>query len=208
MPFTTVTVRVVCDNEAGPLGTPAAGKSSNTKLAKLIFFTKFLLSEEFRVTFCSFRTRTRISESCSVFGSQNKMPLLSALEDFLQRSLAPLPTAWEKLYFLRSLREGSAYRHWGLEEKYGVKPAQSAIAQAHTSLCEELASTRLAELWLSAGQAAQRENQEVSQFLEGLNSEEILPGNSAGVPPEHVRFITANLYRVARFRSSASRAAA
>ncbi|HEY3927471.1 MAG TPA: hypothetical protein VGL89_03765 [Candidatus Koribacter sp.] len=136
------------------------------------------------------------------------MPLLSALEDLLQRSLAPLPTIWEKLHFIRSTREGSAYRHWGLEGKFGEKSAQSAIAEAQGSLCDELASTRLAELWLSAGQAALREDQAVSEFLKGLNSEEVLPDKSCGVPAEHVRFVTANLYRVARFRSSSSRVAA
>ena len=45
------------------------------------------------------------------------MPILSALEDFLQRSLAPLPTLWEKLRFVCDLREGDtvqAGQHLGI----------------------------------------------------------------------------------------------
>ncbi len=137
------------------------------------------------------------------------MPLLSAVEDFVQRSLSALPTVWEKLDFVRGLRGPDGhYRHWGLERTFDEKSADSAIAEAHSGLCEELTSVRLAELWLSASQAALREHQDVTEFLKNLDSAETLPPYLHGVAPEHVRFVVTNLSRVARFRSASNRLAA
>jgi hypothetical protein len=136
------------------------------------------------------------------------MPLLSALEDFLQRSLAPLPTLWEKLRFVCDLRDHrDRYQHWGMEQKFGAKEAQAAIAESHRELVEELTSTKLAELWLAADQAARREEVEVAAFLKCLN-EEALPPELPGVAPEHYNFVIANLSRVAHSRSATSRLAA
>lgn len=136
------------------------------------------------------------------------MPLLSALEDFVQRSLAPLPTLWEKLRFVGDLRhDGARYQHWGMEQKFGETQSQQAIAEAHQDLVEELASTKLAELWLSADQAARREELDVAAFLENLR-EEKAPADAKGVAPEHYNFVVANLSRVARSRSAPSRLSA
>lgn len=137
------------------------------------------------------------------------MPLLSAVEDFVQRSLSALPTVWEKLHFVQGLREPDGrYRHWGLERTFDAQTAGAAIAEAHNALCEELASTRLAELWLGASQAALREQQEVAEFLKSMDSAGAVPMELRGVAPEHVRFVVANLSRVARFRSTSNRSAA
>ncbi len=138
------------------------------------------------------------------------MALLSALEDLLQRSLSGLPTLWEKLQFVSELRGDRAeYQHWGLEQKYGKAEAQSAIAEAHAQLVHAVASTRLAELWLSAGQAAYREQVDVEEYLRRLRtSEGRFPVDLEGMPPEHYDFVVTNLSRVARFRSASSRLAA
>jgi hypothetical protein len=137
------------------------------------------------------------------------MALFSALEDFLQRSLAPLPTLWEKLRFVSDLQAGGRYRHWGMEQKFGENSAQRAIAEAHSGLCNEMASTKLAELWLAADQAAHRQDQEVAQYLQGLmHFGQVRPNDLQGVAPEHFDFVVTNLYRVARSRSTPNRLAA
>ncbi len=134
------------------------------------------------------------------------MPLLSALEDLLQRSLSTLPSVWEKLRFVSELRTGPEYQHWGLEQKFGKKAAQAAMTEAHAGLFNEMVSTKLAELWLAADQAAQRDRMEVADYLRTIpTTEESLPGELQGVPPEHLRFVVTNLSRVAHSRSTPSR---
>ncbi len=138
------------------------------------------------------------------------MPLFSALEDFMQRSLSALPTLWEKLQFVGDLREdGTDYRHWGLEQRFGEKAARAALAEAHNGLFNEVVSTRLAELWLAADQAAHREHVEVAEYLQRMSdSETALPLDAQGVAPEHYAFVVTNLCRVAHSRSMSSRQAA
>jgi hypothetical protein len=138
------------------------------------------------------------------------MPLLSALEDFIQRSLSALPSTWERLVFVSELREGQAnYRHWGLEQKFGEVNARGAIAEAHSNLIEEMTSARLSELWTEARQAAESKACIPSEYLNGLvKSEDAVPQDLKGVPPEHFAFVVTNLYRVARFHSAPSHLAA
>lgn len=138
------------------------------------------------------------------------MPLLSAIDDFMLRSLSALPTVWQKLRFVSSLREeGSGYRHWGLEQKYGQKEAQEAIAEAHSALFNESASTPLSELWLAADQAARGEELETADYLRKLTAvKSTLPNDLHGVAPEHFSFVVTNLYRIARSRSASNRLAA
>ena len=138
------------------------------------------------------------------------MPLLSAFEDLVQRSLSALPGVWEKVHFLGKLRgENGEYQHWGLEQKYGKEAAQSALAEAHAELVEAMGSTRLAELWHSANQAAYREQVDVEEYLKKVSVPEgELPKDLRGMAPEHYGFVMTNLSRVARFRSSPSRSAA
>ena len=137
------------------------------------------------------------------------MPLLSAIDDFVQRSLAALPTVWEKLRFVSGLREDDGnFHHWGLQQKYGDMATEAALTEVHAELCDELASTRLAELWLSADQAAHREQVDVAEFLKGLNTVSTRPEDLQGVAPEHLAYVVTNLSRVARYRSTSSHLAA
>lgn len=137
------------------------------------------------------------------------MALLTALEDFVQRSLSALPTVWEKLRFVSDLRSDSGYQHWGLEQKYGEKSARAAMAAAHSELFSEVASVPLAELWLAADQAAHREDVEVDDLLQRfVTSAATRPEDMQGVAREHFDFVVTNLSRVARFRSTTSRLAA
>ncbi len=173
------------------------------------FHENSCLALRFRATLDSFRANARFLQKRFRFGSRNNMPLLSALEDFLQRSLGGLPTLWEKLRFVSELREGAHYRHWGMEQKFGEKMAQAAIAEAHSGLCNEMASTKLAELWLTADQAAHREELQVADFLNGMmSSAGSRPADTQGVAPEHFEFILTNLYRVAHSRSTSNHLAA
>jgi hypothetical protein len=138
------------------------------------------------------------------------MALLSALDDFVQRSLSTFPSVWEKLFFVSTLREGeSGYRHWGLEQKFGAADAMAAISKTHANLAEELGSTPLAELWLEARHAASREDCSAVEYLNKVTEfDAARPADPQGVVPEHLDYVVTNLSRVARFHSASNRLAA
>jgi hypothetical protein len=68
------------------------------------------------------------------------MALLSAREDFTQRTLGALANLWEKLAFTARLKsDDGGYRHWGLEREHGSAASREAIAHAHRVLILEIA---------------------------------------------------------------------
>jgi hypothetical protein len=137
------------------------------------------------------------------------MPLLSAIADFTERSLASLDTTWERLAFVADLRGADGvHRHWGMESVHGEKETAAALAVAHADLVEAVASSRFADLWQEAHDGAQRESCGAASFLARLNSPKALPADTAGVAVEHFQFVLTNLSRVARYRSQSSRLAA
>lgn len=149
--------------------------------------------------------RARIPGRRSAFRSQNVMPLLSAFEDFVGRSLSALSSVWERLRFVGELRdEEGEYRHYGMEELFGEQEAKTAIATAHSMLYEELASTPLRELWHSAS----LNPSEIAGTLEFATPSKRTFRDFHGVPVEHVQLVTKTLIRVAQARDRSSRAAA
>ena len=138
------------------------------------------------------------------------MALLTALEDLRERTLAALPTLWEKLAFLRDCRrQDGVYQHWGLERTHGEIAGRDALAQAHSELFEEFAATRLQELWASARSAAGSESAALRGLLDKVDGATALPRQMRGVPPEHYRFMLTSLARVAAYHGTrASRPAA
>ena len=76
------------------------------------------------------------------------MTLLSAYEDFVVRTLAPLPGLLARLVYLGSLRsEAGDYRHWGMSRAYGDGSASEALAQAHTEVWLEVLRTPIPALF-------------------------------------------------------------
>jgi hypothetical protein len=75
------------------------------------------------------------------------MTLLSARQDFVQRTLAALGGIWKRLVFTAGLRTNTGeYEHWGLERVHGAVESRSAIALAHLDLIGELVTTPIAEV--------------------------------------------------------------
>jgi hypothetical protein len=137
------------------------------------------------------------------------MPLLSAFEDFFQRSVSALPNLWERLCFVGGLRNHAGqYRHYGMEQRFGESEAQAAIAAAHSVLFEELASTPLKELWRTAETHGGEASTDICVLLKTVPPRGRKTRDFLGVPAEHIQFVTTNLIRVAESRDRASRAAA
>ena len=64
---------------------------------------------------------------------RTSMTFLSAYEDFVVRTLAPLRGSLAKLVYLGTLRnDAGEYCHWGMSRAYGQSSASEALAQAHS----------------------------------------------------------------------------
>jgi hypothetical protein len=136
------------------------------------------------------------------------MALLSAYEDFLQRSVALLSSTWEKLEFVASLRREDGYRHFGMEQRFGTAAAASAIAEVHSLLHEELAATNLQQLWETASEESRNSPKTWKTLLRGLNHPRALPPDVHGVPVEHLEFVFSSLHQIAEHHSAATRSVA
>ena len=75
------------------------------------------------------------------------MVLLSALEDFVVRTLGALSGPLSQLAYIGRLRSSNGeYEHWGLARAYGDRAAVSAISDAHTQVWLQVLRTPLHKL--------------------------------------------------------------
>ena len=74
------------------------------------------------------------------------MVFLSALQDFVGRTLGSLSGPLSKLAYIGRLRRGGDYEHWGLARAHGASAASAAISEAHTQIWLEVLRTPLASL--------------------------------------------------------------
>jgi hypothetical protein len=83
------------------------------------------------------------------------MVLLSALEDFVVKTLGALSGPLSRLAYIGSLRRsGGQYEHWGLERAYGDTAAAAAISDAHTQVWLQVLRTPLRKLAAEAEASA------------------------------------------------------
>ena len=75
------------------------------------------------------------------------MTLVSAQDDFRQRTLGTLPGLWARLRYLAGLRgPAGSYRHWGMSRAFGPETTQRVVGAAHSELFVELLRTPLRQL--------------------------------------------------------------
>ncbi len=111
------------------------------------------------------------------------MSLLAPLDDFLLRTLARVPGAWGKLYYLSSLRDAEgSYRHWGMIRSYGEQAAGQTMAEAHQIAVLRLLRTPMAELLRDVQESAAARNQTIPEFVHVLATRmpALLPKQMAG----------------------------
>lgn len=131
------------------------------------------------------------------------MRLLSAYDDFSERTLAKVPGVLGKLEFLSGIHSSiRGYHHWGLENTHGGECAQEAMGEAHTvSFLAEL-STPLSDLFTELVSEAEQEGIGILQrvqsilALNGLVPEELDGGSRA-----HHHYVLMSLLLVARARA-------
>lgn len=129
-----------------------AEASSTTNVAteySNLFFTVDLLFRRFAPCYSAFESAL-FSAGHWIFGIPEigtKMTLLSAREDFEERTLASFKTPLEKLaYLARTRDEAGQYRHWGLNKVYGERAAATAMAEAHSQVWIEVLRTPIQQL--------------------------------------------------------------
>ena len=117
------------------------------------------------------------------------MVLLSALEDFVVRTLGALSGPLSRLAYIGSLRHSNGlYEHWGLTRAYGDHAAASAISDAHTQVWLQVLRTPLRKLAAEAETSAS-----------GITADDVVrwrnqpaaltPSNPGGGSPRHFHSI-------------------
>lgn len=99
------------------------------------------------------------------------MTFLSPYEDFVNSTLAALPTPLARLRYLASLRAaGLDYDHWGMVRRYGRDAAQAAMSRAHTAVVLELLRLPLREVFRQLKDDAIRLSQPAGKYFEQLSA--------------------------------------
>ncbi len=125
----------------------------------------------------------------SVFGTQNRMNISSAYDDFCSRTLAALDGVWQRLCYLAELRAPDGrYRHWGMARTFGDEATQHALAQAHTELFLETLRMPLRHL---AGERKLVTDGERLSYL---------PTDLGGGTPEHFNSVVSALAALSETR--------
>lgn len=104
------------------------------------------------------------------------MSLLSATEDFRNRTLATWESVLEKLTYVAGLRNSNGtYSHWGMERTHGAEAAQHSLSANHSEVWLEVLQTPLPQL------VAHMEAMDTSE------REDLLAKLRAAMPPQELR---------------------
>lgn len=124
-----------------------------------------------------------------------EVTLLSAKDDFLQRTLLHVPGIWAKLSYVSELRENDRYVHWGLTRICGEEATQRALQNVHRMLFLQVLRTPLQELAEDLACSAAGKQVEHTEFIESLvrNSLSLVPPNIGGGSVAHFNSIIAAL---------------
>jgi hypothetical protein len=140
------------------------------------------------------------------FYTEWMMPLLSPVEDFLIRSLGPLPTVLSRLCFVAELRtETGSYEHWGMAQMYGEEVAKNALSETHSRVWIELLRTpiRMIEHDLIEDECKEHRVERVFDELAAA----AIPANKLGGSARHFQLIAETLV-ILRRKDPATRQAA
>lgn len=139
------------------------------------------------------------------------MTFQSASEDVLTTTVASLPGAWGKLYYLSGLRaESGEYDHWGLTRLHGQAAVQRAFREAHRDVFLEILRTPLAPLLEEAMLSAADQEMDAVTYVSQLSRrwQALLPPDLGGGLEAHFSSVLKALSKLARARSTSTRRAA
>jgi hypothetical protein len=135
------------------------------------------------------------------------MTLLSAAEDFTQKTLSAVPTLLGKLKYVSGLRRNDGqYEHWGLIRVYGMQAVQQALEDMHRELVLTVLRMPLRELVADAAQSADYEETSVGDYVARLSADaHLLPDSIGGGSVRHFNTVLQALSNLIRSCKDANR---
>lgn len=131
------------------------------------------------------------------------MPLFSAFEDFVRRTLAEVAGVWAKLHYVAGLKREGRYSHWGIARLHGERATQQALSEAHRSLFLQVLRTPLRELLEDAARSAADGGGSEAGYLEELSRRPLLPDKLDGGSARHFNSILKALWGLVKARKRA-----
>ena len=111
------------------------------------------------------------------------MKLFSAVEDFVNESLASIPSQLGRLRFIAAMNKNGIYKHWGMSKRHGADEAQKAISEAHSDSFEKVLTSPVPNLVSEDREIAASSG---SQEVELASA---LPSDLRGGTPRHLKWI-------------------
>lgn len=139
------------------------------------------------------------------------MTFLSAYEDFVNGTLAALPSPLARLRYLASLRSADGvYEHWGMTRIYGRDMAQVAMARAHTAVVLELLRLPMRDVFRQLKEEAGRVALPAAQYFADLSAmgPALQPQKLGGGSARHFNATLVALSKLAKRATGASLPAA
>lgn len=122
------------------------------------------------------------------------MKLISAYDDFVERTLSRIEGKVQRLAFLARLHDKGKYEHWGMSQTYGKEQADSAISTVHSESWTDLLRTKISSVF----QGKKIEENELSSLSKTEAAERVVPDGSTRSSVRHFRFIIETLARLTR----------
>lgn len=135
------------------------------------------------------------------------MRLLSAYDDFTERTMRGVAGTLSKVRFLSGIRSSAEdYQHWGLERTYGKESAQTAMRKAHTEALVAELSMPISQLWKELMSAAESQGVEPVGYAQSLlDLIGDVPDDLGGGSEEHHQYVVKSLSFLAQTRGQAIR---
>jgi hypothetical protein len=187
----------------------------NRKARTAMRTTRFSMSSSVKcgaAHYCHTFDGSRSGKLCYVRGSENgtEMALLTAYDNFLQRTLAIVPGSWGKLIYVSGLRQGDGdYEHWGLARVYGRNAASDALQRAHRDAVQHVLRTPLRELVHDARICAGAQRMDVATYFRQFvaDPQALLPPKVGGGSARHLSSVLQAVAALGQVRKASSRQA-
>lgn len=122
------------------------------------------------------------------------MKLISAYDDFVERTLSRIEGKIQRLTFLAKLHGKGKYEHWGMSQTYGEEQADSALGTAHSESWTDLLRTKISSVFLGK----KIDESELNALSKTEAAERVVPDGSTRSSVRHFRFIIETLTRLTR----------
>ncbi len=135
------------------------------------------------------------------------MRILTALEDFLNRTVHAVDGAFERLRFMAEIRRGPKdYDHWGMANTYGDEKANEAMSEAHTKAWVEVLRTPVQTLEKDVRRSDKAQIVGAEEYVRSVAEDpNVVPAEIEGGSKRHFSFLLKTLSLLVRGRGQSNR---